>query len=360
MRTRRRGIEEFLGELGLGFFITDVHLARGGVPLSAYRDYYPALRTLSERGQQSFEGDRSPYRPYLVASRGGRGEATAFVRDPESTMQVWSREAGYPGDEWYLEFHKKHFPGGLRYWRVTSARSDLGAKQPYEPERATERIASQADHFAGLLRTVLAGYRERTNRPGIACSPYDTELFGHWWFEGPRWIQEIFQRLPGNGIAAVDCATYLERSPPSEAISLQEGSWGEGGDHRVWLNRDTEWTWERLYAVEEEFWTVARETVRSSNAMVRRVLAQTARELLLLQASDWQFLITTWAARDYAEARFAEHYTNVTRLLQLLRRAAAGSPLEGPDEEFLHAREAQNFLFPDIATHLDAAVAAPA
>ncbi|HEU4798495.1 MAG TPA: 1,4-alpha-glucan branching protein domain-containing protein, partial [bacterium] len=360
MRARRRGIEEFLGELGLGFFITDVHLARGGVPLSAYRDYYPALRTLSEREQQSFEGARSPYRPYTVASRGGRGEAAAFVRDPESTMQVWSREAGYPGDEWYLEFHKKHFPGGLRYWRVTSARSDLGAKQPYAPERAAERIASQADHFAGLLRTVLAGYRDRTNTPGIACSPYDTELFGHWWFEGPRWIQEIFQRLPGNGIAAVDCATYLERNPPSEAISLQEGSWGEGGDHRVWLNRDTEWTWERLYAVEEEFWTVARETVRSSSAMVRRVLAQTARELLLMQASDWQFLITTWAARDYAEARFAEHYANVTRLLQLLRRAAAGTAPEGPDDEFLHSREAQNFLFPDIATHLDAAVAAPA
>jgi len=360
MRTRRRGIEEFLGELGLGFFITDVHLARGGVPLSAYRDYYPALRTLSERGQQSFEGDRSPYRPYLVASRGGRGEATAFVRDPESTMQVWSREAGYPGDEWYLEFHKKHFPGGLRYWRVTSSHSDLGAKQPYEPEHATQRIASQADHFAGLLRSVLAGYRDRTNGPGIACSPYDTELFGHWWFEGPRWIQEIFQRLPGTGIAAVDCATYLDRNPPSEAISLQEGSWGEGGDHRVWLNRDTEWTWERLYAVEEEFWALARETVRSSSAVVRRVLAQTARELLLLQASDWQFLITTWAARDYAEARFAEHYANVKRFLQLVRRAAAGTAPQGADEEFLHAREAQNFVFPDIATHLDAAVAAPA
>jgi len=360
LRTRRRGIEEFLGEFGLQFFITDIHLAKGGVPLSAYRDYYPALQALSERAHPRFEGDRSPYQPYLVASRGGRGEAAAFVRDPETTMQVWSREAGYPGDEWYLEFHKKHFPGGLRYWRVTSSRSDLGAKQPYEPERARERIASQADHFAGLLRGVLTSYRDRTHGPGIACSPYDTELFGHWWFEGPRWVQEIFQRLPETGIAAVDCATYLIRNPPSEAISLQEGSWGEGGDHRVWLNRDTEWTWERLYAVEEEFWAVARETVGSSSALVRRILAQTARELLLLQASDWQFLITTWAARDYAEARFGEHYANVTRFLQLLRRAAAGSAPEGPDEEFLHAREAQNFVFPDIATHLDAAVAAPA
>jgi 1,4-alpha-glucan branching enzyme len=153
----------------------------------------------------------------------------------------------------------------------------------------------------------------------------------------------------------MSCAAFLDHGEPAGPISLQEGSWGEGGDHRVWLNRDTEWTWERIYPVEDEFWTAAREASADRRAEVRRVLAQAARELLLLQASDWQFLITTWAARDYAESRFAEHYANVTRLLQILRRTTTGAGMDRADEEFLAARETQNFLFPDIERHLSAA-----
>ncbi|HXF83510.1 MAG TPA: 1,4-alpha-glucan branching protein domain-containing protein, partial [bacterium] len=354
-RFHRLGLEEHLAAFALEFFVTDVHLARGGAPLSAYRDYYPALRALSEAPQPGLPGDRSPYCPYRVASRGGRGEAVAFVRDPATTMQVWSRDAGYPGDPWYLEFHKKHFPGGLRYWRVTSPRSDLGAKEPYVPARAAERVRAHAEHFVGLLREVLSGAAAHLRTPVVACSPYDTELFGHWWFEGPRWLEEVFTRLPDSGIMPVDCATFLADHPPAETLALQEGSWGEGGDHRVWLNRDTEWTWERLYGVEEEFWSAAREAAGRDGAATR-VLAQAARELLLLQASDWQFLITTWAARDYAEARFTTHYTNLTRLLPVLRRALAGTPPSSADEEFLRSCETQNFVFPDVARHVQAAL----
>lgn len=359
LRVRRKGLEEFLAEQGLRFFITDVHLARGGSPLSAYHDYYPALRALGEMAAPAAAHDRTPYRPYVVASRGGGGEAVAFVRDPRTTMQVWSRDAGYPGDGSYLEFHKKHFPGGLRYWRVTAPRSDLGSKAPYEPAGATERLHAHAEHFVGLLHSVLAEFSAQTRQPGIVCSPYDTELFGHWWFEGPRWLGEVFHRLRDRGITAVDCAAYLQRNGPAETISLQEGSWGEGGDHRVWLNRDTEWTWERLYGVEDEFWTAAKDLGHDPRAPVQRVLAQAARELLLLQASDWQFLITTWAARDYAEARFTEHYSNVTRLLQMLRRAAADTPPQGEDEEFLRSLETQNFLFPEILPQVQAALGSP-
>src|SRR2546422_743228 len=130
-RVRRRGIEEFMADAGLKFFITDVHLMRGGSPLSAYRDYYPALQQLSGPQPPSYPPDRTPYRPYLVASRRGHGTATAFVRDPDSTLQVWSRDRGYPGDGSDLEFHKKHFPGGLRYWRVNEAEVGLGGEQVF-------------------------------------------------------------------------------------------------------------------------------------------------------------------------------------------------------------------------------------
>ena len=167
-------------------------------------------------------------------------------------------------------------------------------------------------------------------------------------------------RLPQARIAPVDCAGYLDTYPPDATTTLLEGSWGEGGDHRVWLNRDTEWTWERVYAAEDEFWTLARQAGAPAADTARRIVSQLARELLLLQASDWQFLITTWAARDYAEARVAEHHATFTRLAQLLRRLLAGGTMQPTDEEFLVAREAQNFLFPDILPHVVEACRAPA
>ena len=357
-RVRRRGIEEFMADAGLKFFITDVHLMRGGSPLSAYRDYYPALQQLSGPQPPSYRPDRTPYRPYLVASRGGHGTATAFVRDPDSTLQVWSRDRGYPGDGSYLEFHKKHFPGGLRYWRVTDAKVDLGGKQLYEPARAQECVQAHAGHFVDLLRGVLTANPEGPH--AVVCSPYDTELFGHWWFEGPRWLAEVFARLPQARIAPVDCVTYLETYPPDTTITLLEGSWGEGGDHRVWLNPHTEWTWERIYGAEDEFWTLARQAGTYATEPARRVASQLARELLLMQASDWQFLITTWAARDYAEARIAEHHATFTRLAQALRRLLAGGAMPPAEEEFLAACEAQDFLFPDILSHVAEACRVPA
>ncbi len=350
LRYRRRGIEEFLAVAGLRFFMTDLHLVRGGGPLSAYHDYYPVLQTLAGPEPPAYRPERSPHRPYLVASRGGHGTAAAFVRDPDTTVQVWSRDRGYPGDGWYLEFHKKHARGGLRYWRVTEAKTALDAKQPYDPQQAAERTRAQAGHFVDLVRRVAAAAPEAPH--AVVCSPYDAELFGHWWFEGPRWMAEVFARLPEAGIEPVDCAAYLRAHPPQDTITLLEGSWGEGGDHRVWLNRDTEWTWERVYGAEEEFWALARQVRDRPADPARRILAQLARELLLLQASDWQFLITTWSARDYAEARVDDHYAAFTRLAQMLRASLGGGALPPSDEEFLTAREAQNFLFPDVLAHV--------
>ncbi len=360
-RLRRRGTEEFLADRGLRFFFTDIHLVRGGRPLAIYRGVFPALRALAETESPSYHRERTPYLPYVVASRGGHGSAIAFVRDPETTLQVWSRDGGYPGDQWYLEFHKKHFPGGHRYWRVTHPKSDLADKQVYEPAQAAARAQEHGEHFVSLLTQGLTTYRDQTTHLGLACSPYDAELFGHWWFEGPRWIEAVYQHLAHSEIEPVDCRRYLERAAPTEVVSLLEGSWGEGGDHRVWLNRETEWTWEMVYAAEDQFWTLARRCRGRGPEVLQRVLAQLAREFLLLQASDWQFLITTWSARDYAERRFAEHYGHFTHLAQLLRGIVEGTPLTTPEEEFLTAREVQNFVFPDVLTHVEAAceLAAP-
>lgn len=355
VRRRRRGIEEFLVAHGLGYFVTDAHLVRGGEPLSAYRDYYPALRAVMAGAEHpTYHRDRSPHRPYVVASRGGAGEAVAFTRDPRTTFQVWSRDAGYPGDGRYLEFHKKHFPGGVRYWRVTDPRLDLGGKQVYDPQAALEVARGHAAHFAHLVAEELRAEAQRSTRPVVTCNPYDTELFGHWWFEGPVFLAEVLRRLPETGVEVEALGAYLDRHPAAEAITLLEGSWGEGGDHRVWLNRETQWTWEMLYGAEEEFWTLAGGVPWEGRPVLGRLLAQLARELLLLQASDWQFLITTQAARNYAESRFAEHYAHFTRLSHLVRRSAEGQPMPADDEAFLAGREAQDFPFPDVLDHVRA------
>src|SRR5438552_3066279 len=135
-----------------------------------------------------------------------------------------------------------------------------------------------------------------------ARSPYVAELFGHWWFEGPMWLEQVMRELVSVGVTPVTLGEALERVPPIGPVSLPEGSWGEGGDHRVWLNPNTEWTWDRVYAAEAE-WVELLALAGEAKPDLRRVISQATRELLLLEASDWQFLITTWSARDYAERR---------------------------------------------------------
>ncbi|HSB62422.1 MAG TPA: 1,4-alpha-glucan branching protein domain-containing protein, partial [Vicinamibacteria bacterium] len=287
---------------------------------------------------------RSPYLPYRIASRGGTGQATAFFRDPRTTLQVWSREHGYPGDFAYLEFHKKHFPGGLRFWRITDARNDLGTKEVYDPAAAAERTRGHARHFVELVAETLES--SSGGRPALVCAPYDAELFGHWWFEGPLWLEQVARELARNGVRCATLGEALELVPPRETLSLPEGSWGAGGDHRVWLNPETEWTWERIYSAEAEW--VEHLRAAPSGSDHRRVLAQATRELLLLQASDWQFLITTAAARDYAERRVAEHYAEFKRLSSLAHAVAGGRPLEAEDTGTVERLEREDFCFADL------------
>jgi 1,4-alpha-glucan branching enzyme len=345
-RQMRPGLEEVLARHGLGYFVADAHLIAAGVPVFPYRDYFPLRGEILEPAPGfSPRQRRSPYMPWRVGSRGGSGEAVAFFRDPATTLQVWSREHGYPGDFAYLEFHKKHFPGGLRLWRITDGARDLGTKAPYDPEAAAQAVRAQAQHFVGLVRDTAT--KAAGEGPALVCSPYDAELFGHWWFEGPAWLLEVWRGLAGAGITPVTLGEALERVPPRGSVSLPEGSWGEGGDHRVWLNPDTEWTWDRVYSAEAE-WTELLRRAEASKPDFRRVLAQTTRELLLLQASDWQFLITTGAARDYAERRVAEHYAQFKSLADLARSLADGFPLPTEAAGMLGRLERQDFCFPDL------------
>jgi 1,4-alpha-glucan branching enzyme len=289
----RKGVEEFLSENGIDYFFVDSHLLKGGHALGVYGDKFSALKELYKQFETEHKETEyrpyTPYRAYEVHSPGdpdGRAVAV-FGRDEMTGIQVWSGEHGYPGDEWYLEFHKKHVtPGakslGLRYWRISQNKADLGAKGLYEPHRAEERIRDHAGHFVPLVKQVL---RDQDDPQSVLCAVYDTELYGHWWFEGPEFLYHVLKGLAADPEIALQTAgEYLDTHPAIHTVNVPEGSWGEGGFHYIWLNAETAWSWKLVYEVENEISELARQY--GDNSLVAPILKQAAREALLLMASD--------------------------------------------------------------------------
>jgi 1,4-alpha-glucan branching enzyme len=352
----RSGIEEHLAAHDLRCFVVDTHLLAGGKVVGTYFERFPLLRRLwlqSQQGQKTLQpaDKHSPYQPYCVSSTGDRAKAAAFfARDPHTALQVWSGEHGYPGDHWYLEFHKKHFPGGIRYWRITKTKSDLAEKEAYVPEKAQERLRDHAEHFVDLINGQLGHYQDETGETGIACAPYDMELFGHWWFEGPQWLGMVLRKLAEDKIVSLTtCNRYLESNPPFLVMQLPEGSWGEGGYHFIWLNQDTDWTWEHIYEMEHELRSLPDVSKRlPGNPILEELIQQSLRELLLLQSSDWQFLISTVSARDYAELRFSTHYEWLKQLVSITREYLRESTLSEGARNFLTECQRRDDLFPDV------------
>jgi 1,4-alpha-glucan branching enzyme len=349
----RRGIEEHLGDAGFHFFFVDAHLADAGRPLGLSGDPGgdPAVRDTAEYLVDE-PSRRSPYQAYRVAQTRGTVDMSAFVRDPRASMQVWSRFEGYPGDEAYLEFHKMRWPGGLKFWKVTGPNVDLGAKAKYDPAAAFQRARHHAEHFAGVLNGIAAA--EPRPRGKVVVAPFDTELFGHWWFEGPEFLGAMFRTLAGcqDRIRPVTGSRHLAHHPPRAGLRLPQGSWGANGDFSMWLSDRTAWTWERLWPLEAAFWDVAPRALASPRA--RPVLEQATRELLLAQSSDWQFIISTGAAADYAERRFREHCADAEALVAALTDGS-GDAL-GPAQRRAEVLAQRDHLFPDVIPAVAAAL----
>ncbi len=328
---------------------------RGGKSIGVYLQRFEPLKKLWSQFEKEYsprpeEKQKSHLEIYLVNSSGQEKKPVAiFTRDPQTGLQVWSGEYGYPGDGNYLDFHKKHFPGGLRYWKVTSSKSDLKDKQEYVLEYATSRIPENAAHFKHLIQTSLENYLNSAGKTGFICAPYDCELFGHWWFEGIEFLGQVLRLLQVDGkVAAQTCGKYLQQNYPSQVIFLPEGSWGEGNYHYIWLNKDTEWTWKKIYYAEEKILYLIKNLNWREDRKLEEILKQLSREFFLLIASDWQFLISTWSARDYAEKRFWEHSENFKRLSQIAEDYAAQKELSSADWKFLEQCQTANDIFQEI------------
>ncbi|HXT49964.1 MAG TPA: 1,4-alpha-glucan branching protein domain-containing protein [Thermoanaerobaculia bacterium] len=296
----RPGNEAFLATAGVRWTVVDAHLLLGGDPLAPY----PELWGAGDEGSDApTEAPPLPVGARLQPRHIATSPVAALPREPHTAHQVWSRHGGYPGDPRYLDFHKRHAETGLRLWRVTDAGGDLGDKLPYHPGEAMDAVRDQARHFPELLGGIagLGG--------GVAVCPYDAELFGHWWFEGVAWLEAVLERCLGDGpVTTTTPSRELAAHAPAARIALHEGSWGEEGDHRVWVNDATTWMWEDLRRAEE---AIDRVLPSLPPERARAALAQ----LLLMAASDWPFLVTTGTAADYASTRFRLHRDRLHELL---------------------------------------------
>ncbi len=349
----RRGIEEHLADAGFRYFFTDSHMAGAGEPLGIYGELMKPGEHRVVRSPFTGKPMYSPYQAYRVSPGRGERPVAALVRDPHSSMQVWSRHQGYPGDGSYLEFHKIRWPGGLKFWKVSGPGVDLGAKQPYEPVQAIERTAAHAAHFAELLAGIAT--QERSARAGVIVAPFDTELFGHWWFEGVEFLANVYRSLGRySSVRPITASDHLTDHPPRIGLRLAQGSWGANGDFSMWLNAETAWTWAKLWALEGDFW----DSVPSAMAVpaLQPVVAQAARELLLTQSSDWQFIISTGAVTDYAIRRFSLHHQDAARLITALQAAVAGSGGIEEAQRLAEELRVRDDLFPNIFASIEAAL----
>jgi 1,4-alpha-glucan branching enzyme len=287
-----------------------------------------------------------------VASGGGtfnayyvdNSDVAVMGRNQVVGAQVWSADFGYPGDGDYRDFHKKEAVHGFQYWRVTDGKPDIAYKQPYDPYRAGQRVRDHAQHFVGLVENQLRWYGdEHGGKPGFIATAYDTELFGHWWFEGTSWIKEVLMLMSANeNIELATASEWLEAHPPETAIDLPESSWGHHGTHITWINPETSWMWDAVHDAERRMEGLVGRYPNASGGTAE-ALAQSARELVLLEASDWEFLYTTGQARQYATERFTEH---VNRFNDLASALESGD--EGRAAALAREYNQRDNLFPDI------------
>ena len=340
----RPGIEEYLADAGFRFFFADAHMARAGSPLGLYGQVTANELEHVASPDAHWEATRTPYRVYRVTSTHTPETVAAFIRDPDSSAQVWSRHQGYPGEARYLEFHKIRWPGGLKLWRVTGNSVDLGAKEPYDPLTASAMTSAHGAHFASLLATIAATHP--VHRRGVVVAPFDTELFGHWWHEGPEFLANVYRALRSQpAVKPATASDHLAVNRARTGLRLGAGSWGANGDYSMWLNGQTAWTWPKIWELEERFWTMAREAIEFPSAY--DALAQAARELLLVQSSDWQFIISTGAVTDYAIRRFTGHADACDRLFDAIRDGLVSGDLTNATNAASELR-AQDDLFPDV------------
>lgn len=304
------GVEEFLKDAGIKYFFVDSHAIINADPSPRYSVYAPI------------------YCPSGVA---------AFGRDWESSKQVWSAREGYPGDPNYREYYRDigydldyeyikpyiHPLGirintGIKYYRITG-KTDY--KEPYVPDWAREKAALHAGNFMFNREKQIEYLVAEMDRKPLIVAPYDAELFGHWWFEGPMWIDFLIRKLAYDQktIKLITPSEYLAEYPTNQVALPSASSWGLKGYHEFWLEGGNDWLYRHLHKAGQRMVELAERFLRyitrpSKRSLRLRALNQAARELLLAQSSDWAFIMKTKTMVEYAQRRAKLHLNRFLRL----------------------------------------------
>ena len=266
----------------------------------------------------------------------GTTPLVALLRDKTAHDLVWTMQ-GYPAGDDYREFAKRDYDGwGFQYWRITSRHTPLDEKDIYYPDRAASRAIADARDFAAhlsLLADEAAGAPEEA--AGVVLAAYDTELLGHWWLEGTQWLREVLSLL-GTETALPGCVADKALAVEPPVISPPTTAWNVDGTFSTWVNAGTADIWHETHAAEEDF--LRRIVAGGESAEAERALAQAARELLLMEASDWTFMITREEAAGYARGRFVSHHSRYSTLTDMLDLGEIDPPalasLEETDNPF--------------------------
>ena len=327
------GVDEVLRDAGIRYFFTDTHGVLYAEPRPKFGVYAPIACP-------------------------GSGVA-ALAHDTESSKQVWSAIEGYPGDYNYRDFYRDvgfdldyeylrphlHQMGirshlGIKYYKITGRTDE---KEVYNQRAALDKAAEHAGNFMfNREKQVewLSGSMD--GRPALVVAPYDAELFGHWWFEGPEWINYLLRKIHWDQqtVKTISVPEYLDRFPRVQVSQPSFSSWGYKGYCEVWLEGSNDWIYRHLHEASDRMAELARQ-FPTPDAVQRRALNQAARELLLAQSSDWAFIMKTGTMVDYARERTRVHVLNFHHLYEQLRGG-------GIDDPWLSEIERRHNLFPDI------------
>ena len=296
------GLDVLLAQSGIEYFFTDSHAITLGDPRPALGLYAP------------------------VSTPSG---VYAFPRDIESSKQVWSSKEGYPGDEWYREFYRDlgydadydyirpflHDDGvrrgvGVKYHRVTGD-VPLHEKAYWDVDRARKQAELHAGNFLFNRQAQVRWLAGGMDRPPLIVSPYDAELYGHWWFEG-TWFLEHFLRKAAtvqDELELISPGDYIDREWPVQEQVPNMSTWGDEGYFRVWLNGDNAWFYRHQHHAEHRMERLARRFPQAEG-LLKEAIAQATRELMLAQSSDWAFIVSMGTTVPYAVRRFREHIAN--------------------------------------------------
>jgi len=325
------GIDDILAEQGIEYFVIDTHGLLYAKPRPKYGVYAPVFC--------------------------GSGVA-AFGRDTDSSKQVWSSEEGYPGDYRYREFYRDigydldyeyikpflHSVGtrtntGIKYYKITG-RTDY--KEPYRLGEATDLAAAHAGNFMFNREKQIEYLTTLMDRKPIIIAPYDAELFGHWWYEGPAWLDFLIRKIAYDQLVVSLCSPsdYLNEYSVNQVSQPTMSSWGFKGYCEVWLEGSNDWIYRHLHKASERMVEMA-ERLPAANGLQRRALNQAARELLLAQSSDWAFIMKTGTVVEYAVKRTTEHIQRFTRLFEDVNNDTI-------DDGWLSDIEGRDNIFPDM------------